>query len=126
MNRIRLALAAAFVFFLVFSLFGCASLPTPDSVTLIPIKIVNDRWEDARFYLVARGARHTIDLIPAKATRYRYVDQRDIPADGCISIGAHIVALGDWVSYEFCIRRGETIDVALEENAAASWAVPRR
>jgi hypothetical protein len=80
MNRIRLAVAAAFVFFLVFSMFGCASLPAPDVVNLIPIKIVNDRWEDARFYLVARGAVHTIDLIPAKSTRYRYVDARNLPA----------------------------------------------
>jgi hypothetical protein len=126
MNRIRLAVAAAFVFFLVFSMFGCASLPAPDVVNLIPIKIVNDRWEDARFYLVARGAVHTIDLIPAKSTRYRYVDARNLPADGCISIGAHIVALGSWVSYELCLRRGETIDAALEENIAASWAVARR
>jgi hypothetical protein len=30
------------------------------------------------------------------------------------------------VSYEFCLRRGETIDTALEENIAASWAVARR
>jgi hypothetical protein len=126
MNRIRLALAAAFFFFLVFSMFGCASLPAPDVTELIPIKIVNDRWEDARFYLVAGGAIHTIDLIPGKSTRYRFIDARDLPIDGCVSIGAHIVALGDWVSYAFCMRRGETIDTALEENIAASWAVPRR
>ena len=101
--------------------------PSAVSVTLVPIIIENNRTNDAidpHFRLVGSGL-HDLGIVQGMGGRlHRMSDTRWFDADGCMTIIAHFVGVGDLTFNRFCWRRGERIDVALDDifNPVAAWA----
>lgn len=101
----------------------------PDSTTLIRLTIVNNRVQDMtppHFYLLGTG-RHSLGVVSGMGTKkVLFVNTKWLGPDGCVTIIAHYVGLGDWVSAKACWHEGYVFDVSLQEIFATStaWAHP--
>lgn len=107
---------------------GVLQLPRSDadSVTLVLVTIQNNRGRDLtspRFYLDGMG-RHDLGIVGSYSTVTKLVDTSWFGPDGCMKIVAHYVGAGDWTSSQFCWRRGEVIDVWLQQifTTSSAWS----
>lgn len=121
---------------------SCASIPhdplydgeerivdLPDSTILIRLTIQNNRTRDAldpHFYLLGTG-RHSLGIVAGMGTKkVLFVDTKWLAPDGCVTIIAHYVGLGDWTSAKACWHNGYVFDVSLQEifSTSTAWAHP--
>lgn len=133
---------AVAVFLLGLFMASCATIPhdplydgeeriigLPDSTTLIRLTIQNNRTRDAldpHFYLSGTG-RHSLGVVAGMGTKkVLFVNTKWLGPDGCVTITAHYVGLGDWTSAKACYHAGYVFDVSLQEIFATStaWAHP--
>lgn len=92
----------------------------------IRVTIQNNRSADPidpTFYLVGQG-RHSLGVVKGLETKSVLVDTKWLPTDGCVRVVAHYVGEGDWTSEQFCWRRGEVIEVALQNifSTSSAWS----
>jgi hypothetical protein len=98
-----------------------------DSVTYIPLTIVNSRVRDAldpHFYLISNG-KHPLGIVKGMGEkRTVLVDTRWIRSDGMVTIIAHYPGSGDFTYEQFQWFPGQVIDVSLDEifNPISAWA----
>jgi len=99
---------------------------TADSTTFIPVTIHNHRSRDVAnppsFFLTP--GRHALGVVSGSEDRTTMIDVSWLPSDGCVQIVAHYVGLGDLMYDQFCVRRGDVIDISLDEpfNSTSAWS----
>jgi hypothetical protein len=118
------------------ALSACATVPNtydgqltiPEtSGTFVPVTISNNRSRDVdnppTFFLVGSG-RHSLGVVSGEEKRTVLIDEKWLPSDGCVNIVAHYVGRGDLAYSQFCWRKGDVIEVTLDEqfNPVAAWA----
>lgn len=95
--------------------------------TYVPVRIANNRSRDVSspptFYFVGSG-RHSLGIVSGNESRTVLIDESWIPSDGCIVISAHYVGRGDLEYDQFCWRKGDVIEVTLDDqfNKVAAWS----
>jgi hypothetical protein len=123
-----------------FGVLGCASVshdPLYDGTTVIyqatdskeiQVTINNNRSRDLtdpRFYLIGMG-RHDLGIVGSLSSKTQKMDRAWLGPDGCMSVVAHYVGTGDWVSDKVCWSPGEVIEVSLNPIFSTSTAWSHR